>query len=43
VLGPKTVPRLTKALLDAGVMTMEQAMHIHKDHPEKTYHIELNI
>jgi TatD-related deoxyribonuclease len=42
VLGPKTVPRLTKALLDAGVMTMEQAIHIHKENPEKTYTIDLD-
>ena len=39
VLGPKTVPRLTKALLDAGVMTEEQAIKIHQENPEKTYNI----
>ena len=40
VLGPKTVPRLTKALLDAGVMTEEQAIKIHQENPEKTYNID---
>jgi TatD-related deoxyribonuclease len=40
VLGPKTVPRLTKALLDVGVMTMEQAIKIHQENPEKTYNID---
>lgn len=43
VLGPKTVPKLTKALLDSGFMTMEQAIKIHKENPEKTYNIELDI
>jgi len=42
VLGPKTVPKLTKALLDTGVMTMEQAIKIHKENPEKTYSIDLD-
>jgi TatD-related deoxyribonuclease len=42
VLGPKTVPRLTRALLDTGVMTMEQAIHIHKENPEKTYNIDFD-
>jgi TatD-related deoxyribonuclease len=42
VLGPKTVPKLTKALLDVGVMTIEQAIQIHKENPEKTYSIDLD-
>jgi TatD-related deoxyribonuclease len=42
VLGPKTVPKLTRALLDAGVMTTEQAIHIHKENPEKTYNIDFD-
>lgn len=42
VLGPKTVPRLTKALLDTGVMTLEQSIKIHKENPEKTYGIDLD-
>jgi TatD-related deoxyribonuclease len=41
VLGPKTVPRLTKTLLDAGIMTMEQAQHIHELNPKKTYNIDV--
>jgi len=41
VLGTKTVPKLTKVLLDAGEMTMEQAIKIHKENPEKTYSIDL--
>ncbi len=42
VLGPKTVPRLTRSLLDAGVMTMEQARRIHEENPKKTYGIDLS-
>lgn len=42
VLGPKTVPKLTKALLGTGMMTVEQAIKIHKENPEKTYGIDLN-
>jgi len=40
VLGPKTVPRLTKALLDAGVMTLKQAFQIHEENPGKLYNID---
>jgi len=43
VLGPKTVPRLTKALLDAGVMTVEQAIKIHQENPKKTYNIDFTV
>ena len=43
VLGPKTVPRLTKALLEAGVMTAEQAIKIHTENPQKTYGIDLCV
>ena len=42
VLGPKTVPRLTKKLLDNGLMSDEQAYTVHKELPEKTYNIVLN-
>ncbi|UCD13884.1 MAG: TatD family hydrolase [Thermoplasmatales archaeon] len=41
VLGPKTVPRLTKKLLDDGVMTEVQAYEIHVKNPQKTYGISL--
>jgi len=41
VLGPKTVPSLTKKLLETGVMTEAQASIIHKQNPEKTYDITL--
>jgi TatD-related deoxyribonuclease len=41
VLGPATVPTLTKTLLARGVMTEAQAETIHVQNPEKTYHISL--
>ncbi len=42
VLGPATVPKKTKAWLEKGVLTTEQAWSIHHDLPEKTYRIELD-
>jgi TatD-related deoxyribonuclease len=41
VLGPKTVPKLTRSLLDDGVMTEAQAFEIHVKNPFKTYDIVL--
>jgi len=41
VLGPKTVPRLTKKLLDLGVMSEDQAFDIHVKNPQDTYGINL--
>ncbi|MCD6572161.1 MAG: TatD family hydrolase [Thermoplasmata archaeon] len=41
VLGPKTVPKVTKNLLENGAMTEKQAYMIHKENPEKTYDIIL--
>ena len=42
VLGPATVPKKTKAWLEKGVLTTEQAWSIHHDLPETTYRIELD-
>ena len=41
VLGPKTVPKITKAMFDRGLLSVEQWEHIHIDLPEKTYGISL--
>jgi len=41
VLGPKTVPRLSKTLVEKGTMSQEQVYTIHKENPEKTYAIDL--
>jgi len=39
VLGPKTVPKLTKNLLDSNVMSEKQSFEIHVKNPQKTYNI----
>ena len=41
VLGPKTVPKLTKKLLGAKVIDENQAFEIHVKNPQKTYDIDL--
>jgi len=42
VLGPKTVPKKTKSLIENGLLTIEQADIIHKKNPEDTYNICLD-
>ncbi|HEY7587726.1 MAG TPA: TatD family hydrolase [Thermoplasmata archaeon] len=41
VLGPGTVPKKTKAWIEKGLLTEEEAWVIHKDVPERTYRIQL--
>lgn len=41
VLGPATVPKKTRAWIERNVMTEDQAWVIHKEMPERTYHIRL--
>ena len=41
VLGPKTVPKRTKQLLEDGILDEKEIERIHKINPEKTYGIEL--
>ena len=41
VLGPATVPKKTRAWIEKGVMSEDQAWVIHKEMPERTYHIQL--
>ncbi len=41
VLGPKTVPRRTKALLESGILTIEDCCKIHVENVEKIYGINL--
>ncbi len=42
VLGPATVPKKTRAWLEKGILSKEQAWSIHHDLPEKTYRIEID-
>ncbi|WP_297523758.1 TatD family hydrolase [Thermococcus sp.] len=41
VLGPKTVPKRTKAFLQNGTFTEEDVYKIHVENPEKVYGVEL--
>jgi TatD-related deoxyribonuclease len=41
VLGPATVPRKTRAWMRTSLLTEEDAWRIHRDLPERTYHIAL--
>jgi TatD-related deoxyribonuclease len=43
VLGPKTVPTVTKTLLENHAMSEEQAYRIHAEIPEETYGIVLDV
>ncbi len=41
VLGPATVPKKTRAWVEKGVLTEDEAWQVHKELPERTYRIEL--
>jgi len=43
VLAPKTVPRLTKRLLEENIMSEQQAHTIHVENPKDVYGIELEM
>ena len=42
VLGPKTIPKRTKYLIENNILTTDQTQIIHKVNPEKTYNISLD-
>jgi TatD-related deoxyribonuclease len=41
VLAPRSVPKLTKNLLQENILTESQAQTIHVENPQRTYHIQL--
>lgn len=43
VLGPKTVPKRTKELLDQGILTEDEIAIIHEENPQRTYGLSLTI
>lgn len=43
VLGPKTVPRRTRKMINSGLITEEDAYQIHVERPEKLYNIEMDF
>ena len=42
VLGPKTIPKITRLLLDEGKLSNEQVFRIHVENPEQVYGISLS-
>ena len=42
VLGPKTVPKRTRELIEGEILTEEQVNKIHRENPEKTYGLNLD-
>jgi TatD-related deoxyribonuclease len=43
VLGPKTVPRLTRQLMAEGILRESSAERIHREHVERTYGVEVTL
>jgi TatD-related deoxyribonuclease len=43
VLGPKTVPRRTRQLLEAGLMSEEDSYKIHVENVERIYNLDLEL
>jgi len=43
VIGPKSVPRFTRRLLEEGKITQEQAYRIHADTPSNVYGVEIQL
>ena len=41
VLGPVTVPKKTKAWIAKGLLTEDQATIVHREMPERTYHVQI--
>jgi TatD-related deoxyribonuclease len=41
VLGPATVPKKTREWIEKGTLSEDQAWVIHKEMPERTYHVQL--
>lgn len=41
VLGPKSVPRFTRRLLESGALSIEDACRIHADAPSRIYGVEI--
>nr|WP_243687842.1 hypothetical protein [Methanobacterium formicicum] len=43
VMGPRTVPRRTRKLINAGLITEEDAYQIHVERVEKLYSVEMDL
>ena len=42
VLGPATVPKKTRAWIQTGILTEDQAWRIHQELPERTYRVQIH-
>jgi TatD-related deoxyribonuclease len=43
VIGPKSVPRFTRRLLEKGLITTEDIYRIHTETPSKVYGVEISL
>jgi TatD-related deoxyribonuclease len=43
VIGPKSVPRFTRRMLEAGLISEEDAYHIHAASPSRIYGVEIEL
>ncbi len=43
VIGPRSVPRFTRKMLESGRIDIETAFRLHKDNPERIYGVEIHI
>jgi len=43
VIGPKSVPRFTRRLLEAGELSEEAAYRVHAETPSRTYGVEIHL
>jgi Predicted metal-dependent hydrolase (urease superfamily) len=43
VMGPRTVPRRTRKLINSGLITEEDAYQIHVERVEKLYGVEMDL
>jgi len=43
VIGPRSVPRYTRKMLESGAIDIKTAFKLHKDNPEKIYGVEISL
>ena len=43
VIGPKSVPRVTRKMIEAAVITIDDAWKIHSENPSRIYGVDINL
>ena len=43
VIGPKSVPRVTRKMIEAGIITIDDAWKIHAENPALIYGVDINL